>query len=87
MEVQLSMQQKMLTEMRTELALSKEHKAMAESSAGTRSIQVGHVCVCVCVLSKEHKAMVINFAGTRSTQVGHVCVRVCACCPKSTRQW
>lgn len=48
MEVQLAMQQKLLTEMRTELALSKEHKAMAESSAGTRSTQVaarvGSVC-------------------------------------------
>eukprot|EP00967_Tisochrysis_lutea_P015610 scaffold17595_cov17-Tisochrysis_lutea.AAC.1 len=32
--------QKMLSEMRTELALSKEQRAMAESSAGTRSTQV-----------------------------------------------
>ncbi len=48
MEVQLAMQQKMLTEMRTELALSKEQRAMAESSAGTRSTQVC-LCVCVCV--------------------------------------
>ncbi|KAF5838673.1 kinesin-like protein [Dunaliella salina] len=40
MEVQLSMQQKMLSEMRNEVALSKEQKAMAESSAGTRSTQI-----------------------------------------------
>lgn len=43
MEVQLSMQQKMLSEMRTELALSKEQRAMAESSAGTRSTQISEL--------------------------------------------
>ena len=40
MEVQLNMQQKLLTEMRTELAAAKEERASAASSASTRSTQV-----------------------------------------------
>lgn len=40
MEVQLSTQQKLLADMRHELALSKENQAMAESMAGSRSTQV-----------------------------------------------
>lgn len=40
MEVQLTTQQKLLAEMRTELAMAKEHRAAAESAAGSRGTQV-----------------------------------------------
>jgi kinesin family protein C1 len=40
MEVQLTTQQRLLGDMRAELALAKEHRALAESQAGTRGTQV-----------------------------------------------